>query len=221
MIKKCLICGTEFNSNRGQKYCSDGCRRCGKKVANMRSLAKQKVRQTTAIAFNSDSSIKLPSYEPVVSNQDYALQYFNNNSKSISSFVNSVSEPQTIEPHQVELDYVTRSINALKNLDNAINQVQEIIDMLKREQSIYYKEDNEFAHIVEGSGSLTDMQKVKLVNDYQLKRSKRRNVKDIIVTLINCIRYTPRNCERIIKDALQSKIKVDEFFRDYYKHRGV
>ncbi len=118
-------------------------------------------------------------------------------------------------------DYIEKSIIALQNLDKARQEVQDIIDVLKIEQAKYYKEDNDFNHLVEGSGHLSDEQRLKAWDNYANIRSKRRNVKDIIKTLICCIRYTPYNSEKIIKDALQNKIKVDEFFKDFNKQRGV
>lgn len=141
----------------------------------------------------------------------------------------SVTSPQVaikkqftpqINQVNVEIDYIARSINALKELDMARKKVQDIIDVLKIEQARYNKEDFDFAHSVEGSGGLSDSQKLKLFNDYQVMRSKRRNVKDVIKTLINCIKYTPSNSEKIIKDAISNKIKVDEFFKDFYKQRN-
>lgn len=220
MIKKCAVCGTEFDSTNGLKYCSDSCRAEGLRISRIKYNAKQRAKKVTAITKSNiiDYHVETPK---TFDKDNQAVIPCSNYNYTQARETPTTFKDFELETKQIELDYVTRSINALKNLDNAIRQVQDIIDVLKIEQNKYYKEDNEFAHIVEGSGSLTDMQKVKLVNDYQVKRSKRRNVKDIIVVLINCIRYAPHNSEKIIKDALQSKIKVDEFFRDYYKHRGV
>lgn len=176
MIRTCSICGTSFETNTRQKYCSEGCKR----VANLQAQRRYMV------------------------NHRYDM---------------TSGKVETIEPKQVEIDYITRSINALKQLDEARKNVQDIIDILKIEQAKYYKEDNDFNHLVEGSGNLTDTQRLKAWEDYAKTRSKRRNVKDLIKTLICCIRYTPFNSEKIIKDALQNKIKVDEFFKDFYKHK--
>lgn len=198
MIKKCEICGTVFTSASRQKYCSDSCRKVASKLAMIRYNAKQRVKTVAS------TPVVAPVVTPVVA------------PKVATKRIISVKE---LDKTQVQLDYVTRSINALKNLDDARKQVQDIIDVLKIEQSKYNKEDFEFAHSVEGSGSLSDSQKLKIFNEYKDMRSKRRNVKDIIKVLICCIRYTPYNSEKIIKDALQSKIKVDEFFKDFYKQK--
>ena len=194
MLKKCEICGKTFESFKRSKYCSDTCRATAIRINKLRYQAKNINRIPTS----------------------KTLDDFNH---EIDMMKQATKKQFEVVPQTNNIDYITKSIEALKQLDEARKNVQDIIDVLKIEQARYYKEDNDFNHLVEGSGNLTDMQRLQAWDEYAKTRSKRRNVKDIIKTLIGCIRYTPYNSEKIIKDALQNKIKVDEFFKDFYKQK--
>lgn len=200
------MCGKVFDSHYGKKYCSDLCRLSAIKINKLKYQAKINT-------------------SPVKTMDDYTYEInaLKTATKKAYQKVDDIKTPcvinRTVETTN-NIDYITKSLNALKQLDEAHKQVQDIIDVLKIEQAKYNKEDYEFAHTVEGSGSLNDNQKLKIFNDYQVARSKRRNVKDVIKTLINCIRYIPSNSEQILKDAISNKIKVDDFFKDYYKQRN-
>lgn len=206
LIRKCEMCGEVFDSYHGQKYCGDLCRLSAIKINKLKYQAKI-------------------NRSPVKTMDDYKheMDVLKTATKKTFQKVDVVRAPYTNKyttENTTNIDYITKSLNALKQLDEAHKQVQDIIDVLKIEQAKYNKEDNEFSHSVEGSGSLTDAQKLQIFNDYQVARSKRRNVKDVIKTLINCVRYIPLNSEQILKDAISNKIKVDDFFKDYYKQRN-
>ncbi len=206
MIRKCAMCGKTFDSYHGQKYCSDLCRLSAIKINKLKYQAK----------INRSPVKTMDDYK-------YEMDVLKTATKKTFQKVDVVRTPYTNKyatENITNIDYITKSLNALKQLDEAHKQVQDIIDVLKIEQAKYNKEDNEFSHSVEGSGSLTDAQKLQIFNDYQVARSKRRNVKDVIKTLINCVRYIPQNSEQILKDAISNKIKVDDFFKDYYRQRN-
>jgi hypothetical protein len=204
------MCGKTFESFKRAKYCSDNCRNVAVKINKLRYQAKViEKRPTQKTASDIQHEMDLLQQQAIQQPLQYATKKI-------------FTQPTTIpvDVGTTSIDYITRSINACKELDTARNKLRDIIDVLKIEQAKYNKEDFEFAHAVEGSGGLNDMQKLKLFNDYQVMRSKRRNVKDVIKTLINCIRYTPISTETILKDAISNKIKVDDFFKDFYKQRN-
>lgn len=198
MIKKCPICDRQFETNTKQKYCSDACKVAGVRILKTKYAMKQK-----HLAFSEDKTAT--KIEPI---QNAATLW--NTQNPVASYVQN----------NEHIDYITKSINACKELDAAHQKVQDIIDVLKLEQAKYNKEDYEFSHSVEGSAYLTDAQKLEIWNEYQKARSKRRNVKDVIRVLISLVKYIPNNSEQLLKDAIQGKVKLDDFYNDFYKQRS-
>ena len=229
MIKECEICKKMFDSVRGQKYCSDKCRGVAMKMSRLKYNAKVLAQTNTAIRIEPKKSLQEYQHDYYMAvtkpkRQAQKNQYYFEHKDEMQQATKKVfiKQPTTIDVdiQTTNIDYITRSITACKELDQARKKVQDIIDVLKIEQAKYNKEDFEFAHNVEGSALLTDQQKLDLFNSYHEMRNKRRNVKDVIKTLIGCIRYTPIDSEKILKDAITDKIKVDDFFNNFYKQRN-
>ncbi len=184
----------------------------GLKIAKIKYNAKLKAQKTAIkeqkIEFDNSGAIKVATKKVFT---PPTIEYIKTN--------DTIQKVENAFEGCVELDYITRSINACRELDVARNKMQGIIDTLKMEQSRYNKEDYEFAHTVEASGNLTAEEKLQVFENYKVLRSKRRDVKGVIKSLITFVRYIPMNTEQLFKDALNGKIELDKFYNNFYKQR--
>lgn len=89
------------------------------------------------------------------------------------------------------MDYTTRVLNLLGELDSLRVKMCNIATELATYQSNYDKQDQEFIHQIELNQFKTGEEALKFVNDWHVDRTSRRNVKGLIKLIRDTISAIP------------------------------